>query len=62
MLPALDIFRVTDQGELLWKTTAETLESAQRRIKILMTSEPGDYVIYNHETGARTVLHPQKPA
>jgi len=61
MLPPLDIFRVTADGQLLWKTTAESLESAQRRVKILMTSEPGEYVIYSQETGHKTVVRAEKP-
>jgi hypothetical protein len=61
MLPPLDIFRVTAEGQLLWRTTADTLESAQRRIKILMTSEPGTYVIYSQETGHKTFVQAEKP-
>ena len=55
MLPPLDIFRdifrVETDGHLLWRAAADTLQSAQRRVKILMTSEPADYVIYSQETG-----------
>jgi hypothetical protein len=56
MLPPLDIFRVESDGHLLWRAAAETPETAQRRVRILMASEPGDYVIYCQETGGKTVV------
>ena len=56
MLPPLDIFRVESDGHLLWKAAAETLEAARRRVKILMASEPGDYVIYGQQTGHETII------
>jgi hypothetical protein len=56
MLAPLDIFRVESDGHLVWKTAAESLEAAQRRVKILMASEPGDYVIYSQQTGHRTII------
>lgn len=62
MVPPLDIFRVTPDGQLLWKTTAESLESAHRRVRILMTSEPGEYVIYSQETGHKTIVRMQEQA
>ena len=51
MLPPLDIFRVASDGHLLWRAAA-----AGRRVRILMASEPGDYVIYSQETGGKTVV------
>ncbi len=50
MIPPFDIFLVRDDGQLVRKGTAETLDVARLRIKVLMTSEPGDYVIYSQQT------------
>jgi hypothetical protein len=60
MLPALDIFRVESDGHLVWRSVAESEDSARRRIKILMTTEPADYVIYSQETGTKTVIREEK--
>jgi hypothetical protein len=56
MIPQLDIFRVGTDGHLLWIAAAGSLQGAQRRITILMTSEPADYVIYSQQTGDKTVV------
>lgn len=56
MLPPLDIFRVENDGHLVWRAAAETPEAAQRRVRILMASDSGDYVIYSQETGGKTVM------
>jgi hypothetical protein len=64
MLPPLDIFRVASDGHLVWRSAAESLETAQRRVRILMAIEPADYVIYSQETGRKTVIrapHPGDP-
>ena len=62
MNPPLDIFRVDSNGNLIWRTTAETLEAARSRVGILMTSEPGDYLIYSQKTGHKTIVRMQKQA
>ena len=56
MLPPFDIFRVETDGHIVWKDTAETLDLARLRIKILTGSQPGDYVIYSQETEHKTVI------
>jgi FtsP/CotA-like multicopper oxidase with cupredoxin domain len=56
MVPPFDIFRVETDGHLAWKDTAETLDLARLRIRILAVAEPGDYVIYSQETGHKTVV------
>ena len=47
---------VLDDGELHFVETAKTLKAARRRIKALGHSRPGEYVIYNQETGERVTL------
>ena len=56
MVPPIDIFRIDSDGQLIWRASADALDSAQRRVRILMTSEPGDYLIYSHETGHKTFI------
>ena len=57
MIPPFDIFLVdSDDGQLVRKGTVETLDVARLRIKILMASEPGDYVIYSQQTGHHVVV------
>ena len=58
MLPPFDIFRVETDGHLVWKDTAETLVLARLRVKILMVSQPGDFVITAKRRGTRPSLNP----
>jgi len=44
---------VLDDGELHLVERAQTLEAARRRIEALADVRPGQYVIYNGETGER---------
>jgi len=62
MIPPFDIFRVANDSHLIWKAAAEDLESAQRRIKLLMGVEPGDYVIYSQKTGHKTLVRSENPS
>jgi hypothetical protein len=61
MLPALDIFRVESNGRLLWRAAAADMDAANRRVRILMASEPSDYIIYSQETGSKTVISADQP-
>jgi hypothetical protein len=42
-----------DDGELRFVETAQTLEAARQRIRALAKLNPGQYVVYNEETGER---------
>jgi hypothetical protein len=54
---------VLDNGELHFVERAPTLEAARRRIETLAEVRPGQYVIYNGETGERLLISaPSKPA
>ena len=59
MIPPIDIFRLDSDGQLIWRASASSGEAAQRRVKILMDSEPADYLIYSHETGHKTFVRCQ---
>jgi len=56
MIPPFDIFRLELDGHLVWRGTAETLELARLRIKVLKDSEPADYLIHSQETGHKMVV------
>jgi hypothetical protein len=45
-----------DDGELRLVDAARTLEAARRRIKTLAEKWPGQYVIYNEQTGERVSI------
>ena len=42
-----------DGGELQFVEAVPSLEDAKRRIEALAESKPGQYIIYNDETGER---------
>ncbi len=44
---------VLDDGELQFVEAARTLKAAKRRIEALAKLSPGQYVIYNGQTGER---------
>jgi hypothetical protein len=56
VIPPFDIFRLENDGRLVWQGIAETLDVARLHIKILMTDEPGDYVIHSQQTGHKTIV------
>lgn len=47
---------VLDDGEICFVGAAQTLRAASRRIEALAKLSPGQYVIYNGETGERLPL------
>jgi hypothetical protein len=44
---------VLDEGEIHFIGATQTLRAARRRIEALAKMSPGQYVIYNGETGER---------
>jgi len=44
---------VLDNGELHFVEAARTLGAARRRIKALAESQPGEYIIYDGQSGER---------
>lgn len=45
-----------DGGELHFVEAVQTLEDARQRIEGLGESKPGQYIIYNKETGERVSI------
>jgi hypothetical protein len=56
MIP-YDIFRIESSG-VLWCGAAATVETAQDRVRELVFSSPGSYLILNQTTGQRIVVTP----
>jgi hypothetical protein len=56
VIPPLDIFKLQPDGNLLWKGTAADFGTAKLNVKALATKSPGDYLIYSHETGHKTIV------
>jgi hypothetical protein len=52
----LDIFKMEQDGNLLWRGISESLEAAKLSVKALAGSSPGDYLIFSQETGEKTVI------
>jgi len=57
MFPQLDIFKLENDGSLVWKKTAENLQDAKVTVKGLATASPGDYVVFSQRTGHKTIVH-----
>jgi hypothetical protein len=52
----LDIFKLENDGSVVWKGTAENLEVAKLSVKGMAESSPGDYLIFSPATGDKTVI------
>jgi hypothetical protein len=53
---SLDIFRKDPHGEVMWVAAAETPASAKAKIDELCLTQPGDYFVFNQETGRELQL------
>jgi hypothetical protein len=47
---------VLDDGELHFVEAARTLGAARRRVKALAESQPGEYIIYDGQSGERVPI------
>ena len=56
MLEPLDILFIKTDGTYLWKAAVESLDAAKSKIEQLATTVPGDYVIFNQNTGNKIVV------
>ena len=52
----LDIYKFENDGSMLWKGTAESMEVAKLSVKVLAATSPGDYLIFSPATGEKTVV------
>jgi hypothetical protein len=49
----LDIFRSYPDGQCLWIKAVESIEEAKSQVISLAQSEPGNYFIFDTNTGCR---------
>jgi hypothetical protein len=56
MNPGFDIFQTEPGGQVLWRGTAATIEEARKRVQQLSVKSPGDYLIFNPNTGDKIIL------
>jgi len=52
---------VLDDGELYFAGAAESLDAAKARVQSLAELCPGEYVIYDEETGERVLITTASP-
>ena len=55
-VPPFDIFRTEDEGSLLWRGTAASIDEAKALVHEWAKLTPGEYVIVSLATGSRLVL------
>jgi hypothetical protein len=48
-----DIFRVSDNGQILWIESASAIEEAHAQVIQLGVKQPGGYLIFSHRTGQK---------
>jgi hypothetical protein len=51
-----DIFRTEIDGSVMWRESARTLEGAKARVRELLAIAPGDYILFNQQTGIQLVI------
>ena len=58
MSEELDVFKTLPNGEVLWRGSFSSLETAKTRINELLVSDPGEYFIHSHPTGEQLFFKP----
>jgi hypothetical protein len=48
-----DIFRVSDDGQIVWIESASEIEEAHAQVVQLGVKDPGGYLIFAHRTGEK---------
>lgn len=56
---SFDIFKINKEGPV-WRGAAITLDEAKKRVRELAKVEPGEYMIFNQQTGERLQITPGK--
>jgi hypothetical protein len=51
-----EIFQAESDGNILWRGSAASLEEANSMVKELTAKTPGDFFIWNHQTGKKLAL------
>lgn len=63
MTPAFDIFRVDQDGALIWCEAAISFEVAKSRIRnFAAAGKTAEFIIFDQKTQERVVVAPLKPS
>ncbi|MGB7436398.1 MAG: hypothetical protein WBR26_05910 [Candidatus Acidiferrum sp.] len=54
--PEYDIFRLDNDGTVIWLEPAMALSDAQTRVQQLGATVPGNYIIFSQKTADKIVL------
>src|SRR5689334_13223028 len=58
MLPPFDIFRIEDNGEVVWIRSADDLKTARVAVEKLMAASPHKHIIHSDKTNNDLVIKP----
>jgi hypothetical protein len=58
MLPPFDIFKIEENGDVLWIRSADDLKAARLAIVDLMAASPHEYIIHSHNTNNDLIIKP----
>src|SRR5690349_19099411 len=58
MLPPFDIFRIEDNGEVVWIRSADDLKTARVAVEKLMAASPHEHIIHSDKTNNDLVIKP----
>jgi hypothetical protein len=61
VLEPLDIFIKMEDGTYVWKAAADSFELAKSKVEQLATNVPGEYMIFNQNTGNKIVVKNSLP-
>lgn len=56
MIPPFDVFRIGDDGGIVWKGSEKNLEDAKARVGELAADDPGEYMIVSLQTGNKILV------
>ena len=56
MVPPIDVFKVLIDGQLRWIEAVQDVETAKLRVIALGKISPGQYVVFNQNTGNKLVV------
>jgi hypothetical protein len=56
-----DLFKISEEGQLIWFGVADTLEAAKSKVRRAQLNSKSEYVILSQVTGNRLVISPDDP-
>jgi hypothetical protein len=56
MVPSFDILTIDADGSMFWRGAVESFVAAKARIQELAMASPGEYLIFDQNTGHRVLV------